>query len=89
MTCPKKDHRENVGTVTRPVTQTADAAVNSASMNRVSTPGADEAGSIRRMVPQTIETKKPYARILVAEKGFILNTVDAVTAADLPAASFL
>ena len=75
MNCPKKDHWEKVGTVTRPVTHTADAAVNSASMNRVFTPGAEAAGSIRRKVPQRIETRKPYARILVAEKGFFLNTV--------------
>ena len=75
MNWPKKDHWEKVGTVTRPVTHTADAAVKSASINRVSTPGAEAAGSIRRKVPQRIETRKPYARILVAEKGFFLNTV--------------
>ncbi len=66
---PNQDQWENVGTVTSPVTQTDEVAVNSASINRVFTPGAEENGSIRSSVPQIMETRKPYARTLVAENG--------------------
>ena len=70
---PKKDQWEKVGTVTSPVTQTEVVAVNSASIKAVLVPPAEETGSIRRSAPQSMDTRKPYARTLVAENGFLLK----------------
>ena len=58
-TSPKVDQYDGVSTTTRPVTHTADVAVNSASRNDVSTPRSCDTGSISSSVTMTIIDANP------------------------------
>ena len=57
-----------VSTTTRPVTHTAEVAVNAASTSGVQVPSADEIGSISTTVPIAIRTANPVARIVAGER---------------------
>lgn len=56
---PKVDQWVAVSTVTRPVTQVAEVAVNSAVSRSVDSPGSAASGVIRAAVPAAITTAKP------------------------------
>ena len=58
-----------VSTTTRPVTQTADVAVNSAVTGWVQVPAADEIGSVRTAVPIAIITMNPSASTTAGRRG--------------------
>ena len=58
---PNTDQCTAVLTVTSPVTQLAEAAVNSASRNGVICPSAAETGSISTSAPTRIVSAKPTA----------------------------
>ena len=57
--CPNPDQYVPVSTVARPVTQTAEVAVNSASSNGALSPVALDQGNISRPVPTAIAPAKP------------------------------
>ena len=55
---PNKDQLVAVSLTTSPVTQTAEVAVNRASLKCVMDPSREETGSIRRIVPVRIMARK-------------------------------
>ena len=63
MVCPAADQVRAVSFMTRPVTQTADAAVNSASENEDDVPLCEQTGSISRMAPARITPINPRMMI--------------------------
>lgn len=56
---------------TRPVTQTAEVDVNRALSGDVKFPELLEKGMAKRIVPRIIDTAKPYARIIIVDKGLV------------------
>ena len=64
--CPKPDQCVAVPTVTRPVTQVAEVAVNSASRNAVGAPLRDETGRVSSSAPVRIMIRKPSAITMLA-----------------------
>ena len=57
--CPKRDQYLCVSCTTSPVTQVAEVAVNKASAKGVTSPLLDETGSISKILPVSITSKKP------------------------------
>ena len=70
--CPNSDQAENVGTVTRPVTQTAVVAVNRESMYGTAFPSAAAMGKCKSNDPKRISNKNPPAMIYVVIKLLFL-----------------
>ena len=68
-TWPKGLQWSAVSTTTRPVTHTADVAVNSASSGWVQSPLAEEIGRTRMTVPIVIRTRKPRASTPAGRRG--------------------
>src|SRR4051794_40089867 len=62
MICPVNDQWLPVSSVTRPVTQVADVAVNTASINGVVRPSREEKGNISRNPPKSIINANPVTR---------------------------
>ena len=65
--CPNTDQYVAVSCTTRPVTQTAEVAVNAASENDVNLPDADEIGSISKSVPSKITDAKANITICAVD----------------------
>ena len=78
-TCPKAVNVSAVGATIRPVTQVAEVAVKSASMNLRSTPSLVEKGSIKSKEPTRIIIAKPNKSILAVVRclkmEFLLDRV--------------
>ena len=64
--CPKTEKVVPVSTATRPVTQTADVAVNRLSNRPMPFPLREAAGNASKTVPSRITARKPRARMLSA-----------------------
>ena len=71
--CPKGDQAVQVSRTTSPVTQTAEVAVNRASVGGHATRSADENGSISSSVPSAMITANPKMIICDGESFRCLN----------------
>ena len=67
--CPKRDRSFGVSTTIRPVTQTAEVAVNKACTRVRARPGGAAIGSASSTVPTVIRPRKPRARSWAGERG--------------------
>ena len=67
--CPKGLQYVAVSTTTRPVTHTADVAVNSAVTGVVHSPDTADSGRVSRPVPMAIRTRNPRARTSAGRRG--------------------